>query len=87
MDKEQKKPHGFEVKDRNFCNMYGVEKVVSSSENLIDVVTFQGGMEINGKNLKINRFDVNDGTLTFEGEIDCVKYSAPKTPLLKRLFK
>lgn len=87
MEKENKKPHSFEVKDRSDCSMSGIEKVISSSETSILVVSSKGGMEISGKKLKINMFDIDDGALCFEGEIDCIKYSAPKVPLLKRLFK
>lgn len=87
MEKEQKSPHTFEVSNREKCNMTGVEKVVSSSETQIQIVTSHGSMEIFGKKLKIDKFDVNDGTLCFEGEIDNIKYSAPKVSLFKRLFK
>lgn len=86
MEKE-KKHHSFEVDNRATCSMNGIEKVISSSESNISLVTSYGGMDINGKKLKINKFDVEDGTLCFDGEIDCIKYSMPKVPLLKRLFK
>ena len=89
MEKRQseQKPHSFEVNNRSSCSMTGVEKVISSSESLISIVSSCGAMEINGKQLKISKFDVSDGTLNFEGEIDCIKYSAPKVSLLKRIFK
>lgn len=84
---EQKSPHTIAVQNREKCSMTGIEKVVSSSETQILVVSSHGGMEIGGKKLKISKFDIADGTLDFEGEIDVIKYSAPKVPLLKRLFK
>ena len=87
MEKEAKKPHSFEVDNRNKCSMTGIEKVISSSETSINIISSCGGMEISGKQLKISKYDMEDGTLCFEGEIDCIKYSAPKVPLLKRLFK
>ncbi len=87
MEKEVKKPHSFSVDNRTSCNMSGIEKVISSSEERIIVVSSCGEMEIRGKKLKISKFDVDDGTFCFDGEIDGVGYSAPKVPLLKRLFK
>ena len=80
-------PHGFEVKDRNKCSMTGIQKVVTSSESHISLVSSCGAMEIEGKNLKINNFNAEDGTIGFEGEITSVRYTAKKVPLLKRLFK
>lgn len=87
MEKTQQQAHSFEVKDRSSCSMTGIQKVVSSSETNISLVSSNGAMEISGKKLKIDSFSVDDGTLRFEGEIDDIKYSAKKVPLLKRLFK
>lgn len=85
--KEIKKPHSFEVTNREKCTMTGIEKVISSSETSISLVSSCGGMDISGKGLKISKFDIESGDLSFEGEIDCIKYSAPKVSLLKRIFK
>ena len=87
MEKETKKQHTYTVSERASCCMSGVEKVISSSTNLIDLVTTCGEMEINGKNLKISKFNLDDGSLSFDGEIDSIKYSASRVPLLKRIFK
>lgn len=88
MEKEiPKKPHSFEVSERTECKMCGVEKVISSNETFISAVSSKGGLEITGKKLKISKFDIDDGILCFEGEIDCIKYSVPKIPFIKRLFK
>lgn len=87
MEKEINKPHSFECKERSECYMHGIEKVVSSSESTILLLSSRGAMEINGKKLKIIKFDISDGTLSFEGDIDVIKYNAAKVPLLKRLFK
>ncbi len=67
--------------------MTGIQKVSSSSETGISLVSSCGAMEIVGKKLKINSFSIDEGTLCFEGEIDSIKYSAKKVPLIKRLFK
>lgn len=84
---EKTQNHSFEVSNRARCTMSGIQKVISSSETSVLLVSSCGNMEISGKKLKINKFDIEDGTLAFEGEIDGIKYSAPKVPLLKRLFK
>ncbi len=86
MEKQQQS-HSFEVLNRTSCSMTGIQKVISSSENGLSLISSCGAMEVVGKKLKIDNFSVDDGTLSFEGEIDCIKYSAKKTPLIKRLFK
>ena len=85
--KEIKKPHSFEVKNRKCCSMTGIEKIISSSAQCLSVVSSLGAMEINGKNLRINEYSVENGTLSFEGDIDAIKYTAAKVSFLKRLFK
>ncbi|MBE5731201.1 MAG: sporulation protein YabP [Clostridiales bacterium] len=87
MEKETKKQHTIELSNRCKCSMSGIDKVISSSDTAIILSSSYGGLEISGKSLKISKYDVDDGSLCFEGELDSIKYSAPKVPLLKRIFK
>lgn len=79
--------HSVCIADRMSGAVEGVTKVVSAYPDAINLLTSKGGLTLTGKNLKILKFDVGDGSLKFEGEVTGLKYDAPKKPLLKRLFK
>lgn len=82
-----KKPHSIDLSNRKNGAITGVEKVISSCDTCLALATCEGGLTIAGANLKINKFNVDDGTLSFEGEINSLKYNAAKVPVLKRIFK
>ena len=79
--------HSLELFSRSKVIMAGVENVASSTEELINLITSEGALEIRGKGLKIQKFNVQDGSLTIEGTLDSFKYAAVKAPILKRIFK
>jgi len=79
--------HSLELFARNKVIMTGIENVTSSTEELINLITTEGALELRGKGLKIQKFNVQDGSLTVEGTLDSFKYAAVKAPILKRLFK
>ena len=81
------KPHELHLSGRNNGSLTGIEKVVSSNAETLNLVSSCGALVIGGTNLKILRFNAADGTLEFKGEVNTMKYSAKKQPLLKRLFK
>ena len=73
--------------DRNKAALTGVSTVDSATATELTITTSLGKLEVKGSDLKIVKFDENDGNLTFTGNIDSVKYAAPKQSLLKRIFK
>lgn len=79
--------HRFDMTDRKKAALTGVSTVDSASGSELSLTTVLGKLEIKGSDLKIVKFDENDGNLTFTGNIDSVKYAAPKQSLLKRIFK
>ncbi len=79
--------HRFDMTDRKKASITGVNKVESSNATELILHTCLGKLEIRGTELKISRFDVADGSLTMTGNIDSVKYAAPKQSLVKRIFK
>ena len=80
-------PHSFNMTDRSKAALTGVSKVDCSNSNELVLTTSMGKLEIRGSDLKISRFDVSDGSLSFTGNIDSIKYATAKQPLLKRIFK
>lgn len=83
----EKKPHSISIENRSRAALTGVEKVISSNENCIMLLTSNGELGIFGTNLKINKFDNVSGQLSFEGTVNRLQYSAGKEKLLKRIFK
>ena len=83
----EKKPHSINLENRSHAALTGVEKVVSSNENCITLLTSGGELVIFGANLKINKFDNVSGQLSFEGTVNKLQYSAGKEKLIKRIFK
>jgi len=81
------KQHSFTLENRNKAIISGVEKVVNSADTFINLITSLGGLSIVGKGIKIEKLNLDDGSLQLSGTIDSIKYSAAKTPLFKRIFK
>lgn len=67
--------------------MSGIEKVLSSCETSLNLVSSCGNLTINGEKLRITQFNASNGMLEFEGAVSAVKYGGAKQPFLKRIFK
>lgn len=87
METKIKPKHNVTLEARKRALVTGVEKVVDSDANAIDLITSEGALCIKGEGLKINSFSEADGTLTFEGRVDRLEYAGVKKPLLRRIFK
>jgi sporulation protein YabP len=81
------KPHSVYLENCQKGVLTGVSKVVSSNDTMLVLETGAGGMTVSGSGLKINKFDVNEGSLSFEGTVGSIRYSAAKLPFLKRIFR
>lgn len=81
------KQHSIILEDRSKAIITGVEKVISSADTFINLVTTQGGLNIVGKDIKIEKLNLDDGSLQLSGNFDSIRYSVTKTPLIKRIFK
>ena len=82
-----KKPHALNIESRSKGLVSGVEKVVSANETALLLETSAGGLHITGGDLRIHKFDMDSGSLVFEGAVNGVRYAAAKIPLLKRIFR
>lgn len=87
METKIKPKHNITLESRKRALITGVEKVVDSDANTIDLVTSEGALCVRGEGLKINAFSEADGTMSFEGRIDRIEYAGAKKPLLRRIFK
>ncbi|MDE7464131.1 MAG: YabP/YqfC family sporulation protein [Clostridiales bacterium] len=79
--------HALAMTDRKKATLTGVAKVESSNSGEIALVSCLGRLVITGSDLKIERFDVASGDLALTGNVDCIKYTAAKQSLIKRIFK
>ena len=82
-----KTTHEFQLICREKGKMTGIEKVISSCETSLVLISSCGNRTVSGEKLKILKFNADDGILDFEGVVNSIKYSGAKQPLLKRLFK
>ena len=89
MEKTETKRGAHEL--RLFCrdkgSFTGIEKVISSCDTALQLISSCGNLTVSGEKLKIVQYNADDGSLEFEGTVNGIKYSGGKQPLLKRLFK
>lgn len=73
--------------DRKELKINGVTQAISASETQVNFETIMGGMQVKGKNLRVEKLDTETGDLALVGQVSEIKYVPAKKPLLKRLFK
>ncbi len=81
------KKHKMVCEDRKVLSLTAVEKVESSNENQVVCIISKSPVLITGKQLHVNKLDVEQGIVEITGEVDMIKYHAERKPILKRLFK
>ena len=81
--------HTLLLEDRKQMTLAGVKEVSSFSDTAVVLVTTVGGLTINGKGLNISRLNTDTGELFVSGEVNVMKYSAPKRKggVLEGLFR
>ena len=83
--------HDVIIRSRKRMEMSGISDVSSFDENEIIVQTGNSGVSIEGENLKIERFDAENGELVINGTINGLFYYVTKAHKAKKslssLFK
>jgi sporulation protein YabP len=83
--------HIVHIDDRQRIDITGVEGVVTFNEENVIVNTTMGVLNIKGRNMKVNKLNVDSGDMSVAGEINSVVYEskdrAVKGSILKKLFK
>lgn len=67
--------HKLVMTGRREMSVSGVEDVESFDEEKVVILCSMGTLTVGGSGFKISRFNVDDGQLSIEGEIDEVQYS------------
>ena len=66
----------------------GVEKVVSATNSVVNLVVSGSPMCVEGLNLYVAKLDIDQGIIVIEGAVNAIKYGAQKKgPLFKRILK
>lgn len=86
-EKKVKRPHALQIIGRTGGTVSGVEKLISATAEKLALITSEGELIIQGADLKLDRYSVEDGNLAFSGRVDGLKYAGAKVPLMKRIFK
>ncbi len=79
--------HELRLTCREKGSLTGIEKVISSCDTSLNLVSVCGNLVVSGEKLRIVQFNAALGTLEFEGTVSGLRYSGAKQPLLKRIFK
>ena len=66
--------HHIILEEREQLVVSGVEEVESFDEGTILLTTVQGGLEIQGEGLHIEKLSLDGGDLKVEGDIDAISY-------------
>ena len=74
------------IDNRNKISISGITQVISSNETTITMLVKTTKLIVLGKELHIEKLDVENGILVAGGTIDSVKYSGGEG-LIKRIFK
>lgn len=72
--------------NRNKISITGVTKMISSNDTTLIMQIKNTKLCVMGKQIKIDRLDINTGLLEASGEFDSIKYNA-NAGLFKRIFK
>lgn len=93
MEDKISKKHVVNMIDRQRLSINGVSDVFSFDENIIELETSKGYVDIQGNGLHIVKMILDDGELIVEGTIDNVVYHDSQGPgkkkgsIISKLFK
>ena len=68
--------HHIILEEREQLSVSGVEEVESFDENTIFLTTAQGGLEIQGEGLHIEKLSLDGGDLRVEGRVSALIYES-----------
>lgn len=78
--------HKITINNRSNISISGISKMCSSNDTTITMMIKNTKLIINGKDLHIEKLDVENGTIEATGTIDTIKYQG-NDGIIKRIFK
>ncbi len=88
--KSGKVPHSLILENRRSMTATGVSNVDSFDEETVIIVTDLGNLTVRGSKLHIDKFSLETGELTLDGEISSMTYTENRSSgggVFSRLFK
>lgn len=88
--KSGKAPHSLILENRRSMTATGVSNVDSFDEETVIIVTDLGNLTVRGSKLHIDKFSLETGELTLDGEISSMTYTENRSSgggVFSRLFK
>jgi len=81
--------HSLSLQNRKLLDMKGIKEVDSFNEEKITLQTIQGTLLIKGKNLNIQKLNLDDGSIKIEGQFSALDYSDKNVSggFFNKLFK
>lgn len=92
-EKNNNKKHVVSLIDREKMSLTGVKEVFSFDEQLIELETTRGYVDIRGEDLHIIKMNIDDGEIAVEGKVDEIIYhdspgnGKKKGSMMSKLFK
>jgi len=82
------KHHGLNLEGRSRLSISGVEDVSGFDETLVVLTTAQGELSVRGRELHIERIDLDAGQLELRGHVQELSYDEPSksSSVWSRLF-
>lgn len=68
-------PHNVFIEGRQKAKISGVMEVMSFNDDSVNLSTSLGGLAIKGKDLHINKLNLDEGELVIEGTIISLNYT------------
>ena len=93
MEERNNKKHSLNLVEREKLILSGVKEVFSFDEQLIELETCKGYLDIRGENLHIIKMNIDDGDIAIEGIICEMIYhenagiGKKKGSIMSKLFK
>ena len=82
------RPHALTLESRERLNLSGVQDVSGFDENLVVLSTALGALTVKGRELHIEKIDLEKGELSLRGRVQELSYDEPPAggSLWSRLF-
>lgn len=83
--------HAVHIDARKRIDITGVTQVITFNEDSVVLHTTMGTLNIKGKEMKVNKLNVDNGDMSIEGEVSALVYTTKDTTnkesIIKKLFK
>ncbi|SEF79800.1 sporulation protein YabP [Caloramator fervidus] len=91
MENKMIKEHKIYIDNRGKIDISGVNAIYTFNDEQVSLSTVMGNLLIRGKDLKVNKLNVDSGDVSIVGQINSLSYTSKdegkNENLLKKLFR